>query len=88
MHNPTLKCRPVKGISKRVDIEMIKDTDKTEQPNNKEPKHSTHDVYLRLQRGKGFHNLIHMSYVKYINSACKAWVINTTIQSIYAITIS
>jgi hypothetical protein len=29
------------------------------------------DVYLRLQHGKGFHNLVFMSYVKYINPASK-----------------
>jgi hypothetical protein len=27
------------------------------------------DVYLRLQHGKGFHNLVYKSYVKYINPA-------------------
>jgi hypothetical protein len=32
---PTQKCRPAKGISKRVDIQIIKDTDIREQPNNK-----------------------------------------------------
>jgi hypothetical protein len=31
--NPTQECRPAKGISKRVNIQIIKDTD--EQPNNK-----------------------------------------------------
>jgi hypothetical protein len=36
------KCRPAKGISKRVNVHIIKDTDITEQPNNKYPKHSTH----------------------------------------------
>jgi hypothetical protein len=30
------------------------------------------DVYLRLQHGKGFHNLVHMSYVKHIDPASKA----------------
>jgi len=30
------------------------------------------DVYLRLQNGKGFHNLVYISYVKYINPASKA----------------
>jgi hypothetical protein len=30
------------------------------------------DVYLRLQRGKGFHNLVYTYYVKYINPASKA----------------
>jgi hypothetical protein len=33
--NPTQKWRPAKGISKRVNIQIIKDTDITEQPNNK-----------------------------------------------------
>jgi hypothetical protein len=33
----TQKCRPAKGISERVNIQIIKDTDITEQPNNKEP---------------------------------------------------
>jgi hypothetical protein len=33
--HPTQKCRPAKGISKRVNIQMIKDTDITEQPKNK-----------------------------------------------------
>jgi hypothetical protein len=33
--NPTQKCRPAKGISKKVNIQIIKDTDITEQPNNK-----------------------------------------------------
>jgi hypothetical protein len=33
--NPTQKCRPAKGISKGVNIEIIKDTDIREQPNNK-----------------------------------------------------
>jgi hypothetical protein len=33
--NPTQKCRPAKGIGKRVNIQIIKDTDITEQPNNK-----------------------------------------------------
>jgi hypothetical protein len=32
MHNPTQKYRPAKGISKRVKIRIIKDTDVTEQP--------------------------------------------------------
>jgi hypothetical protein len=31
----TQKYRPVKCISKRVNIQIIKDTDITEQPNNK-----------------------------------------------------
>ena len=30
------------------------------------------DVYLRLQNGKGFHNLVYMSYVKHIYPASKA----------------
>jgi hypothetical protein len=30
--NPTQKCRPAKGISKRVNIQIIKDTDIIEQP--------------------------------------------------------
>jgi hypothetical protein len=30
------------------------------------------DVYLRLQHGKGFHNLVYMSYIKHINPASKA----------------
>jgi hypothetical protein len=30
------------------------------------------DVYIRLQYGKGFHNLVYMSYVKHINPASKA----------------
>jgi hypothetical protein len=30
------------------------------------------DVYLRLQHGKGFHNLVYMSYAKHINPASKA----------------
>jgi hypothetical protein len=30
------------------------------------------DVYLRLQHGKGFHNLVYMSYVKHIKPASKA----------------
>jgi hypothetical protein len=30
------------------------------------------DVYLRLQHGKAFHNLVSMSYVKHINPASKA----------------
>jgi hypothetical protein len=33
--NPTQKCRPAKGISKRVKIQIIKDTDITGQPINK-----------------------------------------------------
>jgi hypothetical protein len=33
--DPTQKYRPVKGISKRINIQIIKDTDITEQPNNK-----------------------------------------------------
>jgi hypothetical protein len=30
------------------------------------------DVYLRLQNGKGLHNLVYVSYVKHINPACKS----------------
>jgi hypothetical protein len=30
------------------------------------------DVYLRLQHGKGLHNLVYISYVKHINPASKA----------------
>jgi hypothetical protein len=30
------------------------------------------DVYLRFQDGKGFHNLVCMSYVKHINPVSKA----------------
>jgi hypothetical protein len=30
------------------------------------------DVYLRLQHGRGFHNLVCISYVKHINPAFKA----------------
>jgi hypothetical protein len=41
------------------------------------------DVYLRLQHGKGFHNLVYISYVKHVNPASKAYVMNTTIQSIH-----
>jgi hypothetical protein len=44
------------------------------------------DIYLRLQHGEGFHNLVYMSYVKHINAAFKAYVMNTTIQSIYTTT--
>jgi hypothetical protein len=40
------------------------------------------DVYLKLQHGKKFHNLIYTSYIKYINPACKALVMNTIIQRI------
>jgi hypothetical protein len=40
--NPTQKCRPAKGTSKGVNIQIIKDTDIKEQPNNKKPKQSTH----------------------------------------------
>jgi hypothetical protein len=32
--NPTQKCRPAKGISKRVNIQIIKNADITEQLNN------------------------------------------------------
>jgi len=31
------------------------------------------DIYLRLQHGKGFHDLVYMSYVKHTNPACKAY---------------
>jgi hypothetical protein len=34
-----------KGISKRVTIQMIKDTDTIEQPNNKQPKHAGDEDY-------------------------------------------
>jgi hypothetical protein len=34
--------------------------------------HNDDDVYLTLQHGKGFHNLVYMSYVKYINPASMA----------------
>jgi hypothetical protein len=37
-----------------------------------EPSDPEDDVYLRLQHGKGFHNLVYMSYVKHINPASKA----------------
>jgi hypothetical protein len=30
------------------------------------------DVNSKLQQGKGFHNLVYMSYVKHINSSNKA----------------
>jgi hypothetical protein len=30
------------------------------------------DAYLRLQHGKGFHNLAYISYIKHINPASKA----------------
>jgi hypothetical protein len=33
--------------------------------------------YFILQHAKGFHNLVYMSYVKHINPASKAEVINT-----------
>jgi hypothetical protein len=33
--DPSQKCRPAKGISERVNIRIIKDTNLTEQPNNK-----------------------------------------------------
>jgi hypothetical protein len=33
--NPTQKCRPAKGISRRVNIQTIKNTDITEQPSDK-----------------------------------------------------
>jgi hypothetical protein len=33
--NPTQKCRPAKGKSKRINIQIIKDTNIAEQPNNK-----------------------------------------------------
>jgi hypothetical protein len=33
--NPTQKRRQAKSISKRVNIQTVKDTDITEQPNNK-----------------------------------------------------
>jgi hypothetical protein len=36
------------------------------------PQPDDDDVYLRLQHGKGFHNLVYMSYVKHINPASKA----------------
>jgi hypothetical protein len=47
------------------------------------------DVYLeKLQYGEGFHIIysVYMSYVKHINPANKAEVMNTKIQSIYATT--
>jgi hypothetical protein len=34
-YNPTQKCRPAKGISKRDNIQIIEDAEITEQPNNK-----------------------------------------------------
>jgi hypothetical protein len=37
------------------------------------------DVYLRLQHGKGFHNLVYLSYVKQMNPASKALIMNATI---------
>jgi hypothetical protein len=33
--NPTQKCRPAKGISKRVNIKIINNIDIKEQPNKK-----------------------------------------------------
>jgi hypothetical protein len=33
--NPIQKCRPAKGVSKRLNIQIIKGSDITEQPNNK-----------------------------------------------------
>jgi hypothetical protein len=33
--NPTQKCRPATGISKKVNIQITKHTDITKQPNNK-----------------------------------------------------
>jgi hypothetical protein len=43
------------------------------------------DVYLRLKHGKKFHYFVYI-YVKHINPASKAEIMNTTIQSIYAAT--
>jgi hypothetical protein len=60
----------------------VKVRETPEGPNNDDDD----DVYLRLQHGQEFHNLVYMSYVKHINPAYKAQVINTTIQSIYATT--
>jgi hypothetical protein len=37
--------------------------------NSKANKPDDDEVYLRLQHGKGFHNLVYMSYVKHINPA-------------------
>jgi hypothetical protein len=36
-----------------------------------------YDVYLRLQPGKGFHNLVNMSYVKHLNPSNKAYQLVT-----------
>jgi hypothetical protein len=33
--HPIQKCREAKGINKRINIQIIKDTDIIEQPNNK-----------------------------------------------------
>jgi hypothetical protein len=30
------------------------------------------DVYLELRHGKGFHNLVYMSYIKHMNPVSKA----------------
>jgi hypothetical protein len=35
------------------------------------------DDYLRLQHGKGFHNVVYMSYVIHMNPSNKAKVMNT-----------
>jgi hypothetical protein len=44
------------------------------------------DVYFTLKRGKGFHNLVYMSYVKHINQDSKAYITNTTFESIPIVT--
>jgi hypothetical protein len=51
--------------SQRLSSIGAKDTDPSFDDNDDD------DGYLRLQHGKGFHNLVYMSYV-YINLASKA----------------
>jgi hypothetical protein len=41
-------------------------------PDDDDDDNDDDDVYLRLQHGKGFHNLVCMFYVKHINPASKA----------------
>jgi hypothetical protein len=51
---------------------VYKRSEKMEMPMKVRYIYDDDDVYLRLQHGKGVHNLVHISYVKHINPASKA----------------
>jgi hypothetical protein len=62
-----------KDIGKdKIQMNNINTITHIQKKHNYNRRYDDDDVYLRLQHGKGFYNLVYMFYVKHINSSNKA----------------